>query len=48
MLRVGGEQVRTAAVLHNVVEGSDVTLVNLWTEGYYEAVLTAVDVLNQT
>lgn len=43
MLNVEGESARTVAVLHDVVEDSDVTLEDLAKEGFSEEVLAAVE-----
>ena len=47
MLRVSSEQERIAAILHDVVEDSDVTLQQLREEGFAETVLEAIDALTK-
>lgn len=47
MLRVEGEQERIAAVLHDVVEDTAVTLVQLAQEGFAPAVVAAIDALTK-
>lgn len=47
MLAVEGEMERTAAVLHDVVEDSDLTLDDLRREGFAEEVVTIVDDLTK-
>ncbi len=47
MLRVTGEAARIAAVLHDVVEDSEITLANLAAEGFDQTVLDAVAALTK-
>lgn len=47
MLAQSDTQARIAAILHDVVEDSDVTLDDLGREGFSEEVLTAVDALTE-
>lgn len=47
MLRVGGEHERMAAVLHDVVEDTAVTLGQLAAEGFAAPVLAAVEALTK-
>lgn len=47
MLRVTTEQERIAAVLHDVVEDTDVSLEELRAEGFAEAVIQAIDALTK-
>lgn len=47
MLRVTTEQERIAAVLHDVVEDTDVSLDELRAEGFAEAVIQAIDALTK-
>ena len=47
MLHVEGESARIAAVLHDVVEDSDVTLEDLAKEGFSEEVLAAVEAVTK-
>lgn len=47
MLRVGSPHERMAAVLHDVVEDTGVTLAQLEREGFPEAVLKAVEALTK-
>ncbi len=47
MLRVTTEQERIAAVLHDVVEDTDVSLDELRGEGFAEAVIQAIDALTK-
>lgn len=47
MLRVNTEQERIAAVLHDVVEDTTVTLEQLAAEGFPAAVITAVEALTK-
>lgn len=47
MLRVEGENARIAAVLHDVVEDTEVTLVRLIDEGFPTAVVHAIDRLTK-
>ena len=47
MLRVQGEDARIAAVLHDVVEDSEVTIDDLRVEGFSSAVLEAVAALTK-
>ena len=47
MLAVENEAERIAAVLHDVVEDSDITLEDLRREGFSEEVVEAVDVLTE-
>ena len=48
MLRVSGEFERMAAVLHDVVEDTDVTLEQLTQEGFPPEVIAAVQALTKT
>ena len=47
MLRVSDTEPRIAAVLHDVVEDSDITFDDLRAEGFSESVLAAVEVLTK-
>lgn len=47
MLGVEGDEARQAAVLHDVVEDTPITLEVLRQEGFSEAVVTAVDALSR-
>jgi (p)ppGpp synthase/HD superfamily hydrolase len=47
MLRVSGVSERMAAILHDVVEDTPVTLAQLATEGFSKEVLDAVDALTK-
>ena len=47
MLRVTGTEARIAAVLHDVVEDSDLTIEELRIEGFSETVLEAVEALTK-
>lgn len=47
MLRVSGASERIAAILHDVVEDTPVTLAQLATEGFSKEVLDAVDALTK-
>lgn len=47
MLRVTSERERIAAVLHDVVEDTDVTLEQLASEGFERVVLSAVEALTK-
>ncbi len=47
MLRVTTEQERIAAVLHDVVEDTDISLEQLRAEGFAEAVIQAIDALTK-
>ncbi|MBL8358872.1 MAG: guanosine-3',5'-bis(diphosphate) 3'-pyrophosphohydrolase [Rubrivivax sp.] len=47
MLRVAQPEERMAAVLHDVVEDTDVTLAQLRAEGFPESVVEAVDALTK-
>ena len=47
MFRVSGEHERMAAVLHDVVEDTDITLDRLHAEGFPGQVIEAVDVLTK-
>ena len=47
MLRVSTEEERIAAVLHDVVEDTTVTLEQLATEGFSKSILTAVKALTK-
>ncbi len=47
MLRVKGTHERIAAVLHDVVEDTPITLAQLRAEGFAEAVIEAVDALTK-
>jgi (p)ppGpp synthase/HD superfamily hydrolase len=47
MLRVSGASERMAAILHDVVEDTPVTLAQLATEGFSKEVLDAVDALTK-
>ena len=47
MLRVNSEQERIAAVLHDVVEDTNVSIEQLAEEGFSQAVLTAVEALTK-
>lgn len=47
MLQVKGEVLRTAAVLHDVVEDSSLTLEDLKNEGFGEEVVRLVDALSK-
>lgn len=47
MLRVSGASERIAAILHDVVEDTPVTLAQLATEGFSKEVLGAVDALTK-
>ncbi len=47
MLRVMGTEARIAAVLHDVVEDSDLTIEELRIEGFSETVLEAVEALTK-
>lgn len=47
MLRVSTNEERMAAVLHDVVEDTDVTLDQLRATGFPEAVITAIDALTK-
>jgi len=47
MLRVSGEHERIAAVLHDVVEDTPVTVEQLAAEGFHLAVLTAIEALTK-
>ncbi|GAA0760933.1 HD domain-containing protein [Ideonella azotifigens] len=47
MLRVSGEHARMAAVLHDVVEDTDVTLARLAAEGFAPEVVAAVEALTK-
>jgi len=47
MLRVGTTEERIAAVLHDVVEDTDVTIERLEAEGFSELVLRAVEALTK-
>lgn len=47
MLRVSAGDARIAAVLHDVVEDSDVTLAQLRAEGFSDEVLDALDALTK-
>jgi len=47
MLRVRGTDARVSAILHDVVEDSDVTIEDLRAEGFSEPVLGAVEALTK-
>lgn len=47
MLKLQGDEARQAAVLHDVVEDTPITLEMLRQEGFSEAVVTAVDALSR-
>ena len=47
MLRLNGTEERIAAVLHDVVEDTEVTLEDLQTTGFSDAVVTAVEALTK-
>jgi (p)ppGpp synthase/HD superfamily hydrolase len=47
MLRVSGVEARISAVLHDVVEDSDITMEELHAEGFSALVLEAVDALTK-
>ncbi len=47
MLRVNTEEERIVAVLHDVVEDSEISLDDLRDEGFYEAIVNAVDALTK-
>ena len=47
MLRLNGTEERIAAVLHDVVEDTEVTLEDLRTTGFSDAVVTAVEALTK-
>jgi (p)ppGpp synthase/HD superfamily hydrolase len=47
MLALQGEEERIVAVLHDVVEDTQITLDNLRSEGFSEAILSAIDSVTQ-
>lgn len=47
MLRVDGQDARMCAVLHDVVEDTEVTLAALKAEGFTDEVLSAIDALTK-